>query len=177
MTKETKKITPRKTIGVVVSDEMDKTRVVLVSGFKKHPKYLRYYKTAKRFKAHDEKNECKVGDVVKVSDIFKVGDTVQVTGMSKGKGFAGAVKRWKFAGGPKTHGQSDRHRAPGAIGQGTTPGRVFKGKRMAGRMGFDKITVKNLKVIGIEPEKSEILISGPVPGTPSRVLMITKTNA
>ncbi|KKS81007.1 MAG: 50S ribosomal protein L3 [Candidatus Woesebacteria bacterium GW2011_GWC1_43_10b] len=137
-------------------------------------------KTAPRFLREvrlDKEPELKVGDVVKVSDIFKVGDTVQVTGMSKGKGFAGAVKRWKFAGGPKTHGQSDRHRAPGAIGQGTTPGRVFKGKRMAGRMGFDKITVKNLKVIGIEPEKSEILISGPVPGTPSRVLMITKTNA
>ena len=86
----------------------------------------------------------KVGDKITVSDIFSVGDAVSIAGTSKGKGFAGVVKRWGFSGGPKTHGQSDRQRAPGSIGQGTTPGRVHKGKKMAGRMGTDKVTIKNL---------------------------------
>ena len=81
-----------------------------------------------------EKPEVKIGDQYKASDIFSLGDTVSVSGISKGKGFAGVVKRYHFKGGPRTHGQSDRERAPGSIGQTTTPGRVFKGKRMAGRM-------------------------------------------
>ena len=137
-------------------------------------------KTAPRFLREvrlDKEPELKVGDVVKVSDIFKVGDTVQVTGMSKGKGFAGAVKRWKFAGGPKTHGQSDRHRAPGAIGQGTTPGRVFKGKRMAGRMGSSQVTVKNLHVISIDSDENTMLISGALPGRIGGLLTINRIKA
>lgn len=126
----------------------------------------------------DKEPEYKVGDQLKASDIFNVGDIVTVTGTSKGKGFAGVVKRWGFAGGPKTHGQSDRQRAPGSIGQGTTPGRVFKGKHMAGHMGVDTVTVKNLKVIALDNEKNEVEIAGPVPGAPGGLLVIRKvTNA
>src|SRR5258706_4146447 len=103
-----------------------------------------------------EEPKYKVGDIIKVSDLFVSGDTIAVTGTSKGKGFAGGVKRWHFAGGPKTHGQSDRQRAPGSIGQGTTPGRVYKGKHMAGRMGSDTVTVKNIKVVSVNNDRNEI---------------------
>lgn len=121
-----------------------------------------------------EEPELKVGDSVKVSDIFSVGDTIAVTGISKGKGFAGGIKRWGFAGGPRTHGQSDRHRAPGSIGQGTDPGRVWKGKKMAGRMGGDTVTLKNLKVVAVDLEKNELHLSGPVPGAPKTLLVIRR---
>lgn len=119
----------------------------------------------------------KVGDAIKASDIFNVGDKVAVTGVSKGKGFAGGVKRWGFAGGPKTHGQSDRHRAPGSIGQGTTPGRVRKGKKMAGRMGTETVTIKNLRIVKINEDTGELFVSGPVAGhrnTPLVVSLISK---
>ncbi|MBL7036390.1 50S ribosomal protein L3 [Candidatus Microgenomates bacterium] len=116
-----------------------------------------------------------VGDIVVASDIFKKGDVVSVTGISKGKGFAGVVKRWGFAGGSRTHGQSDRERAPGSIGQGTTPGRVHKGKKMGGRMGTDKTTVTNLHIIDVMDEQNEILVSGPVPGRIGAFLTMTKT--
>ncbi|OGM33391.1 50S ribosomal protein L3 [Candidatus Woesebacteria bacterium RIFCSPHIGHO2_01_FULL_44_21] len=118
--------------------------------------------------------EEKVGDTIKVSDIFSAGDVVRVTGVSKGKGFAGGVKRWHFAGGPKTHGQSDRLRAPGSIGQGTDPGRVWKGKKMAGRMGGDTVSIKNIKVVAVDAEKNELHLSGPVPGTPESLLIIKR---
>ncbi|MEK7498042.1 MAG: 50S ribosomal protein L3, partial [Patescibacteria group bacterium] len=95
---------------------------------------------------------------------------------SKGKGFAGGVKRWGFSGGPATHGQSDRLRAPGSIGQGTTPGRVLKGKHMAGRMGQDTKTIKNLRVLKIDAEKGEILVLGPVPGRIGGVVSIRRTS-
>ena len=115
-----------------------------------------------------------VGDVVGISDVIKEGDSVEVSGVSKGKGFAGVVKRWKFAGGPKTHGQSDRLRAPGSIGQGTTPGRVYKGKKMAGRMGGNGVTVKGLKVLGVNQETGEIRLSGPIPGPKGKLVVIKK---
>jgi len=115
-----------------------------------------------------------VGDIVKVSDVLKKGDFVSVTGRSKGKGFSGVVKRWHFAGGPKTHGQSDRQRAPGAISGGTTPGRVRKGKKMAGRMGNEKVTVKNLQVVEINPEEDLIEILGLIPGIVGGNLVIRK---
>lgn len=118
--------------------------------------------------------EAKEGEWIKPSDVISLGDLVKVTGISKGKGFAGVVKRWRFAGGPKTHGQSDRERAPGSIGQGTTPGRVYKGKKMAGRMGGGKITVKNLEVISVDDQKGEIRLKGPVPGANGAFLRITK---
>jgi large subunit ribosomal protein L3 len=134
-------------------------------------------KKAPRFLAEirlDEKPDFKVGDDVKVSDVFKEGDIVQITGTSKGKGFAGVMKRWGFKGGPRTHGQSDRKRAPGSIGQGTDPGRVWKGKKMAGRMGQDTTTVKNLMVISVDEEASEIKVSGPVPGNQGGLLIVKK---
>lgn len=119
-------------------------------------------------------NLFKVGDIVKVTDVFKKGDIVSITGISKGKGFAGVVKRWHFAGGPKTHGQSDRQRAPGAISGGTTPGRVRKGKKMAGKMGFEQTTVKNLQVIEVYPDKDLVEIMGPIPGIPGGKIVIRK---
>ena len=122
----------------------------------------------------DKKPDYKVGDKISVSDIFKKGDVVSVTGTSKGKGFAGVVKRWGFAGGPRTHGQSDRLRAPGSIGQGTTPGRVHKGKKMAGRMGHKQVTVKNLIVVDLDEENNVLSLSGPVPGIPGSFLIIKK---
>lgn len=112
------------------------------------------------------------GAMVKLADVFKPGDLISVTGTSKGKGFAGGVKRYHFRGGPATHGQSDRHRAPGSIGSGTTPGRVYKGKRMAGKMGNETVTVKNLEVVGIDGEM--LLIKGVVPGVRKGFLVIKK---
>lgn len=117
----------------------------------------------------------KAGDLIAVETVFKPGDIVKVTGTSKGKGFAGGVKRYNFRGGPKTHGQSDRHRAPGSIGQGTTPGRVYKGKRMAGHMGVDTVTVSNLVVVDVDPEKNKLYVLGLLPGNKKSMLVITRT--
>jgi large subunit ribosomal protein L3 len=122
----------------------------------------------------DKEPDIKAGDVINVSDVLKEGDLVSVTGISKGKGFAGVIKRWGFAGGPKTHGQSDRQRSPGSIGQGTTPGRVHKGKKMPGRMGSDRITVKNLIVVSIDKDNNQVSLSGPVPGNAGSLLIIKK---
>lgn len=118
--------------------------------------------------------EIKVGDVVNASDVLKVGDLVVVKGKTKGKGFQGGVKRWGFAGGSKTHGQSDRQRAPGSIGQGTTPGRVYKGKKMAGRMGNDTLSIKNLMVVSLDAKTGMVGISGSVAGTIGSFLEIKK---
>ncbi len=132
---------------------------------KKAPRFLREVRL-------EEKPEFKVGDKVTIADIFKKGDIVAVTGVGKGKGFAGVMKRWGFAGGPRTHGQSDRERAPGSIGQGI--GRVPKGKKMGGRMGGQKTTVKNLMVIDVDSENNKLTVSGSVPGIPGGLLMIKK---
>ncbi|AFZ68486.1 50S ribosomal protein L3 [Deinococcus peraridilitoris] len=103
------------------------------------------------------------GDTVTV-DIFNEGEKVDVTGTSKGKGTQGVMKRWNFAGGPASHGSKKWHRRPGSIGQRKTPGRVYKGKRMAGRMGNERITVQNLEVVEIRPDENLILIKGAIPG-------------
>lgn len=115
----------------------------------------------------------KIGDQIKVSDIFSAGDTVKVTGFTKGRGFTGVVKRWGFHGGPKTHGQSDRHRAPGSIGQGTDPGRIHKGKKMAGRHGQEQKSIMNLRVVKSDAEKNELWVNGAVPGYPNSQVMVT----
>jgi large subunit ribosomal protein L3 len=107
-------------------------------------------------------------------DIFKPGERVHVTGISRGHGFQGGVKRHGFKGGPKTHGQSDRLRAPGSIGQSSSPSRVFKGMRMPGHMGNKQITVKNLTVMAVEPEQSLLLIKGVVPGHKNSTLFVRK---
>lgn len=104
-----------------------------------------------------------VGTEVK-ADTFESGDIIDVIGTTKGKGFAGVMKRWNFRGGKRTHGQSDRDRAPGSIGSGTTPGRVYKGKKMAGHMGNERQTVKNLRIVDIDTENGLLTVSGAVPG-------------
>lgn len=118
-----------------------------------------------------EMAEARVGDKVDVG-IFAVGDLVNVVGKSKGHGFTGVVKRYGFAGGPKTHGQSDRHRAGGSIGSGTTPGRVLKGTRMAGHDGDDRVTVKNLRVVKVDPERNLLAVEGAVPGATRSLLTV-----
>ena len=114
----------------------------------------------------------KIGETIAATTVFEAGDIVDVTGKSKGKGFAGGVKRFHFKGGPRTHGQSDRERAPGSIGQTTTPGRVYKGKRMAGKMGNDTVTLKNLEVIEVTADG--VFIKGLVPGIPGSYVVIKK---
>jgi large subunit ribosomal protein L3 len=111
------------------------------------------------------------GQKIDVS-IFNVGDKVDVIGTSKGKGFAGSVKRHGFRGGPKTHGQSDRWRAPGSVGAGSTPGRVLKGTRMAGRMGNQQVTVQNLRVALVDAEKNLLAIKGAIPGGKNGLIII-----
>jgi large subunit ribosomal protein L3 len=122
----------------------------------------------------DDPNEYELGQKLG-AELFEEGEIVDVVGTSKGRGFAGGVKRHHFHGGPKTHGQSDRHRAPGSIGSGTTPGRVRKGLRMAGHMGDERVTVKNLKVFESNPARGVILIEGAVPGGINGLLRIRKT--
>jgi len=122
----------------------------------------------------DNPEKYKVGQEVRVADIFAVGDKVTVTGTSKGKGFAGVMKRWGFAGGPATHG-SMFHRAPGSIGSAAFPSRVFKGMKMAGRMGGKRVTVRNLEVVDILSERDLMLIRGAVPGSPGSLLIIKKS--
>lgn len=113
------------------------------------------------------------GEVLHLQDVFKVGDKVVVWGISKGKGFAGVVKRWGFADGPKTHGQTDKLRAPGSIGaQGV--GRVVKGKKMPGRMGGARITVKGLEVIEVEEKNNVMKVKGAVPGNRGGLVVIKK---
>lgn len=114
------------------------------------------------------------GDIDVSIDNFEVGDMVYVKGVTKGKGFQGVVKRWGFAGGPKTHGQSDKHRHPGSIGSGTTPGRVWKGKKMAGRMGGDNVTVKNIQIVSINKEEGIIALKGAIPGSRNSLVTIIK---
>ena len=123
----------------------------------------------------DDVESVQVGDRVDVSQ-FEVGDFVDITCVSRGKGFAGVVKRHHFAGGPKTHGQSDRHRAPGSVGAGTTPGRVFKGTRMAGRMGGERVTVRNLLVCRADVERNLLFVRGAVPGVDNGLLLIKKSS-
>lgn len=115
--------------------------------------------------------ELSEGAEVKV-DVFAVGDAVDVVGTSKGKGFQGGVKRYHFRGGPKTHGQSDRQRAPGARSSGTTPGRVYKGSRGPGHMGNERVTTHNLKVVLVDAERNLLGVRGAVPGAKGGVLMI-----
>ncbi len=124
----------------------------------------------REFKASDI-NSLQVGQKVDAS-IFSAGDVVDVSGISKGRGFAGVVKRHGFRGGPKTHGQSDRHRAPGSVGSTTTPGRVLKGLRMAGRMGNQRVTVQNLAVLQVDPERNLLLVRGSVPGPKNGLLLV-----
>jgi len=116
--------------------------------------------------------EYTVGQKLDVT-LFAPGDLIDVTGVSKGKGFSGVIKRHHFKRGPKTHG-SDHHRAPGSIGPGTTPGRVYKGMRMAGHMGDARATVKKLRVVRADAERNLLLVKGSVPGAPHALILVKK---
>ncbi len=115
--------------------------------------------------------EYKVGDKVTV-EVFGVGERVDVVGTSKGKGFAGVVKRYHFAGGPKTHGASDRLRAPGSNSSTTTPGRVYKGSRRAGHMGHERVTAQGLKVVLVDAERNLLGVTGAVPGSKGGLVVV-----
>ena len=130
-------------------------------------RYLREF----RVKEHG----LKIGDKVTVGDAFVVGERVDVVGISKGKGFAGGVKRYHFHGMNATHGTSDRNRAPGSRGSGTTPGRVYKGARGAGHMGVDRVTAQNIKVVMVDAERNLIAINGAVPGGKGSLVMIKES--
>ena len=121
----------------------------------------------------DSADDYEVGQQITVGDVFVEGDLVDVTGVSKGKGFAGTVKRHNFSRGPKTHG-SDNYRKPGSIGPGTTPGRVYKGLKMGGHMGHDRVTIKKLRVIRVDAERNLILVKGSVPGAPGALTFVKK---
>lgn len=121
----------------------------------------------------DNIEEHEVGQVLTV-ELFQPGQIIDVTGTSKGRGFQGVVKRHGFSGGPKTHGQSDRWRAPGSIGAGTDPGRVWKGTRMAGRMGNRRVTVQNLQVVEVLADRHILLVKGSVPGAKNGLLMVRR---
>lgn len=135
------------------------------AGIEKSPRFFREIRM-------EDTAGFELGQNINVSEILEPGDVIDVTGTSKGKGYAGVVKRYHFKGGPRTHGQSDRERAPGSSGQTTTPGRVYRGKRMSGRMGDETVTVKNLIVVDI---KDDVLyVKGLVPGIKGALLMISK---
>ncbi len=124
----------------------------------------------REFRAKD--HDLKVGDKVTVADAFAMGERVDVIGVSKGKGFAGTVKRHHFHGMNATHGTSDRNRAPGSRGSGTTPGRVYKGARSTGHMGVDRVTTQNVKVVLVDAERNLIGVNGAVPGPKGGLIMI-----
>jgi large subunit ribosomal protein L3 len=121
-----------------------------------------------------KEGDLKEGDKLDVA-VFTVGEKVDISGTSKGKGFAGGVKRYHFRGGPKTHGASDRLRAPGSNGATTTPGRVYKGHRMAGHMGNDAVTAQNLKVVLVDAERNVIGVNGSVPGARGGLVVIKQS--
>ena len=120
----------------------------------------------------DEVDAYQVGQRLDVS-LFEPGELVDVTGVSKGKGFAGHIKRHHFKRGPKTHG-SDHHREPGSIGPGTTPGRVYKGLRMAGHMGDERVTVKKLRIVRADADRNLLLVNGAVPGARNALILVKK---
>jgi large subunit ribosomal protein L3 len=121
----------------------------------------------------DDLGGFEVGQTLAIGDLFAEGDEVDVTGVSKGKGFAGHVKRHNFRRGPTTHG-SDHHREPGSIGPGTTPGRVYKGVRMAGHMGDERVTTKKLKVVRADADRNLLLLKGSLPGARGSLILVKK---
>ena len=143
-----------------------------LSGHLKNSRLSRYLREV----FADDTSEFEVGQTLAV-DIFEAGEKVDVIGTSKGRGFAGVMKRWNFKGGPRTHGQSDRMRAPGSIGGGTTPGRVYKGLKMGGHMGNRRITVKGLEIIEIDTERNLLMIKGGIPGATNSLVQIRRAGA
>jgi large subunit ribosomal protein L3 len=135
-------------------------------------KQLPKVKTIREFRV-DDVDSFEVGQTVSLADMFAAGDEVDVTGVSKGRGTAGVIKRHNFRRGPKTHG-SDHHRAPGSIGPGTTPGRVYRGLRMAGHMGDETITVKKVRVVRTDTDRNLLLVKGSLPGARGGLILVKK---
>ena len=129
-------------------------------------------KTIREFRV-DDVGSFEVGQTVSLGDLFTAGDEVDVTGVSKGKGTAGVIKRHNFKRGPKTHG-SDHHRAPGSIGPGTTPGRVYRGMKMSGHMGDDTVTIKKVRVVRTDPDRNLLLVKGSLPGARGGLILVKK---
>jgi large subunit ribosomal protein L3 len=121
----------------------------------------------------DSVDDFEVGQTLSLGDLFSAGDEVDVTGVSKGKGFAGHIKRHNFARGPKTHG-SDHHREPGSIGPGTTPGRVYRGLKMAGHMGDERVTIKKVRVVRADTDRNLLLVKGSLPGARGSLILVKK---
>lgn len=134
---------------------------------------IRWFREIKGDQGNGE--DTKPGIAIKLDQVFSIGDAVKVQGTSKGKGFQGGVRRHGFHGGPKTHGQSDRHRAPGSIGSGTTPGRVYKGKKMAGHMGVERVSYKGMEIISVDQLNNTVTIKGGIPGFAGGLVIIEKT--
>jgi large subunit ribosomal protein L3 len=149
------------------------TRKRVNSPLKGHMKGLGQFLCLREFRV-DDIGEWEVGKKVGC-DLFQQGDLVDVSGASKGRGFAGVMKRHGFHGGPRTHGQSDRARAPGSIGAGTDPGRVIKGLKMAGHMGTGQATVKNLRVLQSDPARNIMMVEGSVPGNKDALLRVRRS--
>ena len=120
----------------------------------------------------EDPSEYQVGQEIKVAEVFKPGTRADVSGVSKGKGFSGVMKRHNFKGQPASHGTQKKHRAPGSIGACATPARVFKGKRMAGRMGGEKVTTLSLEVVGVDEERGLLLLGGSVPGPKGSIVLV-----
>ncbi len=136
------------------------------------PKAAQQLATLREFRV-DSVDDFEVGQTVSIDDLFTAGDDVDVSGVSKGKGFAGHIKRHHFRRGPKTHG-SDHHREPGSIGPGTTPGRVYKGVGMAGHMGAEGVTIKKVRVVRTDPERNLMLVQGSLPGARGSLILVKK---
>lgn len=187
-------VEPNLVVGIRTQDRDGYNAVVLGIGSKKHPKKPQIISLKKALskgtKTSGESlivpryiketrtetlNSLSVGSRISPHQMLHKGLLVKATGISKGKGFAGVVKRWGFAGGPRTHGQSDRLRAPGSIGQATTPGRVYKGKHMAGHMGAAGVTVRNLEVVEVDRVQNIVYFKGPIPGYTGALVKLTVT--
>lgn len=173
-------VTPNTVTRVRTNDRDGYTAVQLGAGERKkitkplagQLKDLPRVRTIREFRL-DDVDGFSVGQQINVGDIFAEGELVDITGVSKGQGFAGTVKRHNFKRGPKTHG-SDNYRKPGSIGPGTTPGRVYKGLRMAGHMGAVRVTIKKLRVVRVDAERNLILLKGSVPGAPGALTFVRK---
>ena len=139
------------------------------AGHLKNSKLSRYLREV----STDDTSEFEVGQTIG-ADIFEAGEKIDVIGKSKGRGFAGTMKRWNFGGGPRTRGQSDRARAPGSIGGGTTPGKVYKGLKMAGHMGNRRITVKGLEIVEVDTDRNLLLVKGGIPGATNSLVQIRR---
>jgi len=136
------------------------------------PKDGQLLATIREFRV-DSVDDFSVGQTLTLADLFNAGDDVDVTGVSKGKGFAGHIKRHHFARGPKSHG-SDHHREPGSIGPGTTPGRVYKGLKMAGHMGDERATIKKVRIVRTDPDRNLLLVRGSLPGARGSLILVKK---